>query len=81
MAVGAGMTFLVQSSSVFTSAMTPLVGRWSFFSAGVCFSCEGEKKEEGAQLGSLKKVLFGWDALVGAGRFSEILAQNWELFK
>lgn len=26
MFVGAGVTFLVQSSSVFTSAMTPLVG-------------------------------------------------------
>lgn len=26
MIVGAGMTFLVQSSSVFTSAMTPLIG-------------------------------------------------------
>lgn len=25
--VGAGMTFLVQSSSVFTSAITPLVGK------------------------------------------------------
>lgn len=56
MAVGAGMTFVVQSSSVFTSAMTPLVGRWPPFSAGVCFSCEGKEKGEGAQLGSLKKV-------------------------
>lgn len=26
MVVGAGVTFVVQSSSVFTSAMTPLVG-------------------------------------------------------
>lgn len=26
MLVGAGMTFLVQSSSVFTSAITPLIG-------------------------------------------------------
>lgn len=76
MAVGAGMTFVVQSSSVFTSAMTPLVGRWSFFSAGVCFSCEWKKKGEGAQLGSLKKVLFGWGALIDADRFSQILAQK-----
>lgn len=28
--VGAGMTFIVQSSSVFTSAITPLVGKLSF---------------------------------------------------
>lgn len=28
--VGAGMTFIVQSSSVFTSAITPLVGRSAF---------------------------------------------------
>ena len=27
MVVGAGMTFIVQSSSVFTSAITPLVGK------------------------------------------------------
>ena len=27
MLVGAGMTFIVQSSSVFTSAITPLVGK------------------------------------------------------
>ena len=26
--VGAGMTFIVQSSSVFTSAMTPLIGEF-----------------------------------------------------
>lgn len=26
--VGAGMTFIVQSSSVFTSAMTPLIGKF-----------------------------------------------------
>lgn len=29
MFVGAGMTFIVQSSSVFTSAMTPLIGQFS----------------------------------------------------
>ncbi len=28
MLVGAGMTFIVQSSSVFTSAITPLVGQY-----------------------------------------------------
>ncbi|KAG7275720.1 hypothetical protein CRUP_009823 [Coryphaenoides rupestris] len=28
MGVGAGMTFVVQSSSVFTSALTPLIGLW-----------------------------------------------------
>lgn len=26
--VGAGMTFIVQSSSIFTSALTPLVGKF-----------------------------------------------------
>jgi len=30
--VGAGMTFIVQSSSVFTSAITPLVGQYSHLS-------------------------------------------------
>lgn len=30
MFVGAGVTFVVQSSSVFTSAITPLVGEYMF---------------------------------------------------
>ncbi len=29
--VGAGMTFIVQSSSVFTSAITPLVGQYNIY--------------------------------------------------
>ena len=29
MIVGAGMTFVVQSSAVFTSALTPLIGEWT----------------------------------------------------
>lgn len=31
MVVGAGMTFVVQSSSVFTSAITPLIGESRLF--------------------------------------------------
>lgn len=34
--VGAGMTFIVQSSSVFTSAMTPLIGEFLPRSPSVC---------------------------------------------
>lgn len=35
--VGAGMTFIVQSSSVFTSAITPLVGEVNYSS--IVFFC------------------------------------------
>lgn len=39
MLAGAGMTFVVQSSSVFTSAITPLVGKLSvFYSSSPHFS-------------------------------------------
>jgi sodium-dependent phosphate cotransporter len=42
MVVGAGMTFIVQSSSVFTSAMTPLIGEWP------CWAVVGEGMRKGA---------------------------------
>lgn len=53
MVVGAGMTFVVQSSSVFTSAITPLIGQpqtragpcyngpWSFGCSDMCLKGEG----------------------------------------
>lgn len=50
MVVGAGMTFVVQSSSVFTSAITPLIGECPW-QGGVGVGQAGRERAEGGARG------------------------------
>lgn len=43
MVVGAGMTFVVQSSSVFTSAITPLIGECPYWGGGAASRDRAER--------------------------------------
>ena len=63
MVVGAGMTFVVQSSSVFTSAITPLIGECPWQGRVGQGGLAGKGLKEGAEenLSSLSGLRLGCD--------------------